>query len=62
MKNSMILAGIVLAASLTGCVAVSGVHDDDAVRTNTDLAIRVCGGEQNVKEVNDEGYVCKTDD
>ena len=62
MKNSMILAGIVLAVSLTGCVAVSGVHDDDAVRVNTDLAIRVCGGEQNVKEVNDEGYVCKTDD
>jgi hypothetical protein len=61
MKNSMILAGIVLAASVTGCVAVSGVHDD-AVRTNTDLAIRVCGGEQNVKEVSDEGYVCKTDD
>ncbi|MEZ5986970.1 MAG: hypothetical protein R3B94_13570 [Hyphomonas sp.] len=62
MKNSMILAGIVLAASLTGCVAVSGIHDDDAVRANTDLAVRVCGGEQNVKEVNDEGYVCKTDD
>jgi len=62
MKKSMILAGALLTASLTGCIAVSGVHDEDAVRSNTDLAVRVCGGEQNVKEVSDEGYSCKTDD
>lgn len=62
MKFSMIAGGL-LAISLTGCVAVSGVHDDvDAVAANTDLAIRVCGGEQNVKEVTDDGYTCKTDD
>ena len=61
MKFSMI-AGALLAVSLTGCVAVSGVHDDvDAVAANTDLAIRVCGGERNVKEVTDDGYSCKTD-
>ena len=62
MKYPMI-AGAVLAVSLTGCVAVSGVHDDvDAVAANTDLAIRVCGGENNVKEVTDDGYKCKTDE
>ncbi len=60
MKNSMILAGVLLAASLTGCIAVTGVHDEDAVRANTDLAIRVCGGESNVKEVTEDGYRCKT--
>jgi hypothetical protein len=60
MKNSMILAGVLLAATLTGCIAVSGVHDEDAVRENTDLAIRVCGGEDNVKEVTEDGYRCKT--
>ena len=31
MKNSMILAAVLLAASLSGCIAVSGVHDEDAV-------------------------------
>lgn len=61
MKNSMILAGVMLATSLTGCIAVSGVHDEDVVRENTDLAIRVCGGEANVKEVTESGYRCKTD-
>ncbi|HPE48549.1 MAG TPA: hypothetical protein PLR76_09135 [Hyphomonas sp.] len=62
MKFPMI-AGALLAVSLTGCVAVSGVHDDvDAVAANTDLAIRVCGGENNVKEVTDDGYKCKTDE
>ncbi|MCB9962342.1 MAG: hypothetical protein R3C00_06740 [Hyphomonas sp.] len=62
MKYPMI-AGALLAVSLTGCVAVSGVHDDvDAVAANTDLAIRVCGGENNVKEVTDDGYKCKTDE
>lgn len=61
MKNSMILAGVLLAASLTGCIAVSGVHDEDVVRANTDLAVRVCGGEANVQEVTEDGYRCKTD-
>ncbi|KCZ47859.1 MULTISPECIES: hypothetical protein [unclassified Hyphomonas] len=60
MKNSMILAGALLAASLTGCIAVTGVHDEDAVRTNTDLAVRVCGGEANVKEVTEDGYRCQS--
>ena len=27
MKNSMILAGVLLAASLSGCIAVTGVHE-----------------------------------
>lgn len=63
MKNSIVLGGALLAASLTGCVAVSGVHDEvDAVAANTQLAVRVCGGEQNVKEVTDDGYKCRTDD
>ena len=62
MKNSMMFAGLILAASLTGCVAVSGVHDDvDAVAANTELAVRVCGGENNVREVTDDGYKCRTD-
>jgi hypothetical protein len=60
MKNSMVLAGVLLAASLTGCIAVTGVHDEDAVRANTDLAVRVCGGEANVKEVTEDGYRCRS--
>ncbi|MEZ5952771.1 MAG: hypothetical protein R3C13_00565 [Hyphomonas sp.] len=61
MKFKMIAGAALLAASLTGCIAVSDVSDSDAVRDNTDLAVRVCGGEANVKEVSDEGYKCKTD-
>ena len=53
------IAGALLAVSLTGCIAVSDVHDDDAVRVNTDLAVRVCGGEANVREVTADGYRCK---
>jgi hypothetical protein len=60
MKNSMILAAVLLAASLSGCIAVSGVHDEDAVRANTELAVRVCGGEANIQEVTEDGYVCRT--
>ena len=59
MKNSMILAAVLLAASLSGCIAVSGVHDEDAVRANTELAVRVCGGESNIQEVTEDGYVCR---
>ena len=59
-KNSMILAAVLLAASLSGCIAVSGVHDEDAVRANTELAVRVCGGESNIQEVTEDGYVCRT--
>ena len=62
MKNSMILAAVLLAASLSGCIAVSGVHDEDTVRANTELAVRVCGGEVNVQEVTEDGYRCKTID
>lgn len=57
----MMIAGALLAASLTGCIAVSDVSDSDAVRVNTDLAVRVCGGENNVKEVTDQGYTCRTE-
>ena len=39
---------------------VSGVHDEDAVRANTELAVRVCGGESNIQEVTEDGYVCRT--
>lgn len=60
MKNSMILAAVLLAASLSGCIAVSGVHDEDIVRANTELAVRVCGGESNIQEVTEDGYVCRT--
>ena len=60
MKNSMILAAVLLVASLSGCIAVSGVHDEDAVRANTELAVRVCGGESNIQEVTEDGYVCRT--
>ena len=61
MKYSVIAGGL-LAASLTGCIAVSGVHDEvDAVAINTEVAVRVCGGEANVKEVTDDGYKCRTE-
>lgn len=62
MKFVTMIGGAALAVSLTGCIAVSDVSGDvDAVRANTDLAVRVCGGEANVKEVTDDGYTCKTD-
>ena len=61
MKGSMMAGAALLAASLAGCVAVSDVNDYEAVRANTDLAVRVCGGEGNVQEVTDDGYTCKSE-
>ncbi len=60
MKHTLIAAGAVLALSLTGCIAVSDNSGPGSkVSENTELAIRVCGGEGNVAEVTREGYRCK---
>jgi hypothetical protein len=60
MKYSLIAATAVLALSLTGCIAVSDNSGPGSkVAENTELAIRVCGGEGNVAEVSREGYRCK---
>lgn len=54
-------AGAALTLSLAGCIAVSDNSGPGSkVSENTELAIRVCGGEGNVAEVTREGYRCKT--
>ncbi|MBA3067112.1 MAG: hypothetical protein FP825_01365 [Hyphomonas sp.] len=60
MKHMTLAAGAVLAAMLTGCIAVSDNSGPGSkVSENTELAIRVCGGEGNVAEVTRDGYKCK---
>lgn len=60
MKHTLLAAGVMLALSLTGCIAVSdNTGPGSKVSENTELAIRVCGGEGNVAEVTHEGYKCK---
>lgn len=59
MKHTLLAAGAMLALSLTGCIAVSdNTGPGSKVSENTELAIRVCGGEGNVAEVTREGYKC----
>ncbi|PKP80579.1 MAG: hypothetical protein CVT79_14970 [Alphaproteobacteria bacterium HGW-Alphaproteobacteria-18] len=60
MKSVLTLASAALALALTGCISVSDTSAASTkVQENTDIAIRVCGGADNVAEVNREGYRCK---
>lgn len=60
MKQMTLAAGALLTLALTGCIAVSDSSAQPSkVSENTELAIRVCGGEGNVAEVTREGYRCK---
>jgi outer membrane murein-binding lipoprotein Lpp len=60
MKNIMTVAAVAaLALSLTGCIAVADGDGPSSISENTELAVRVCGGEGNVAEVTDDGYRCK---
>ncbi len=60
MKTYLIAAGAMLSLALTGCIAVSDNSGPGSkIAENTELAIRVCGGEGNVAEVSREGYKCK---
>ncbi len=61
MKKTIIAAcGAIVTLSLAGCIAVSDNSGPGSkVSENTELAIRVCGGEGNVAEVTREGYKCK---
>ncbi|MFN4225018.1 MAG: hypothetical protein ACK4HR_01780 [Hyphomonas sp.] len=61
MKKTILAAGGALAlVSLAGCIAVSDNSGPGSkVSSNTELAIRVCGGEGKVAEVTREGYRCK---
>ncbi|MBK8198750.1 MAG: hypothetical protein IPK75_10290 [Acidobacteria bacterium] len=61
MKKLLVAAaGAALTLSLAGCIAVSdNTGPGSKVAENTDLAVRVCGGEGNVAEVTREGYRCK---
>ncbi len=60
-KTTLAVAGALLSLSLAGCIAVSDNSGPGSkVSENTELAIRVCGGEGNVAEVTREGYRCKT--
>jgi hypothetical protein len=53
-------ASTIVTLSLAGCIAVSDNSGPGSkVSENTELAIRVCGGEGNVAEVTREGYKCK---
>jgi hypothetical protein len=59
MKSILLSGGALLALSLTGCIAVSDGDGPSSVSENTELALKVCGGESNVAEVTEEGYRCK---
>lgn len=61
MKKTMLaVAGALITLSLAGCIAVSDNSGPGSkVAENTELAVRVCGGEGNVAEVTREGYRCK---
>lgn len=60
-KTTLSAIGGMLILSLAGCIAVSDNSGPGSkVAENTELAIRVCGGEGNVAEVSREGYRCKT--
>lgn len=61
MKKILLAAtGAALTLSLAGCIAVSDNSGPGSkVSGNTELAVRVCGGEGNVAEVSREGYRCK---
>lgn len=62
MKKTILAAAAALATlSLAGCIAVSDNSGPGSkVAHNTELAIRVCGGEDKVAEVSRDGYRCKT--
>lgn len=60
MKKIMTLAaGAALTLSLAGCIAVADGDGPSSVSENTELAVRVCGGDGNVAEVTEDGYRCK---
>lgn len=60
-KIAIAAAGALTLVSLAGCIAVSDNSGPGSkVSENTELAVRVCGGEGNVAEVTREGYRCKT--
>lgn len=60
MRNYIAASGLLLVLGLAGCIAVSDNSGPGSkVSENTELAIRVCGGEGKVEEVTREGYRCK---
>lgn len=60
MKTILIAASAALTLSLAGCISVSDSSAGPTrVQENTEMAVRVCGGETNVAEVTREGYRCK---
>ena len=65
MKKALLIGAIAATSfTLAGCVHVSeGSYSDlDEIAVNTETALRVCGGEGQVKEVTEDGYTCHAPD
>ncbi len=65
MKKALFIGGSAITLlALAGCIHVSdGDYSDlDEIATNTETALRVCGGEGYVKEVTEDGYTCHSRD
>lgn len=61
MKKALLIGAIAISSiSLAGCIHVddNGYSNVDEIALNTETALRVCGGEGQVKEVTDDGYSC----
>ncbi len=65
MKKALLISGAAVSfLALAGCVHVAEGHysDQDEIAANTETALRVCGGEGQVKEVTEDGYSCHSHD
>lgn len=59
MKKTLFAATAIATLGLAGCIHVDAdEHGRDAIYENTETALRVCGGEGRVKEVNEDGFKC----
>ncbi|HBT36143.1 MAG TPA: hypothetical protein DEB52_08980 [Hyphomonas sp.] len=59
MKKTVFAVTAIATLTLAGCIHVDAdEHGRDAMYENTETALRVCGGEGRVKEVNEDGFKC----
>lgn len=65
MKKTVLFGAVSVALlGLVGCIHVDegDWSDSEEIARNTETALRVCGGEGNVKEVTENGYKCQDGD
>ncbi|MDX1292941.1 MAG: hypothetical protein R3265_09035 [Hyphomonas sp.] len=59
MKKTILAVSAIAMMSLAGCIHIDADEEGrDAIYENTETALRVCGGEGRVKEVNEDGFTC----